>query len=362
LNQEDYRQLVSGRARGPFAGLLRAFLGVLACFYSLAIRLRNFFYDVGLFKAHPASAAVISIGNITAGGTGKTPLVVWLCNEITQNPKLRTQDCTCAILTRGYKAGQGPLLDEPAILAQSCPDVRVVVNPERVVGAAEAIAFGANVLIMDDGFQHRRLARDVDIVAIDATIPFGYGKILPAGLLREPVDSLKRADAVVITRCGQVTEEQLAGLEKKIRDIHPNLVIAKSSHAPVQAISEDGGQISLGELKGKKVFAFCGIGNPQAFFSTLDEVGVNLAGSRILDDHHRYSEGCVGDISEQGRGLNAEIVLTTQKDWSKVSPLLPAEKEPPFAYLAIEMRFLAGAQELTSLIEGAIAGRIRPGE
>jgi len=351
LNQADYRKLVSGRSAGLSAAFLRLLLRIPACAYSLVVRLRNLFYDRGLFKARRANAAVISIGNITAGGAGKTPLVIWLCNRLSRSRE-------CAILTRGYKTRQGPLLDEPAILAESCPDAKVVVNPDRVAGAAEAVGFGAEVLIMDDGFQHRRLARDLDIVAIDATMPFGYGRMLPAGLLREPVTALKRADAIVITRSDQVADVELAKIEHKIRHIKADITIARSIHAPLCAIDHDANEISIEKLKGKKVFAFCGIGNPDAFLNTIRNLGANVLGSRIFDDHHHYTDACLAEISKQSERLGAELAITTQKDWTKLAPILPAERCPAFAYLAVEIRFQAGEGKLTNLIEDTLTGRI----
>ena len=358
MNQRDWHNLVSGRRAGLAAAFLRLLLGIAACTYSLVIRLRNLLYSKGCLKAHRTNAAVISIGNITAGGTGKTPLVIWLCNQLSQNYK-------CAILTRGYRATENSKLktqnffDEPAILAESCPDAKVIVNPDRVAGAAEAVGrFGTKVLIMDDGFQHRRLARDLDIIAIDVTRPFGYGRILPAGLLREPVAALRRADAVVITRSDQAAEAQLTRLEHKIRHIKADMIIATSIHAPVCAESADAGQISLEELKAKKIFAFCGIGNPDAFLNTIKNIGANLLGSKIFDDHHHYTDDCLAQVCEQAERLEADLVLTTQKDWAKIAPLLSVEKSPPFAYLAIEIRFSAGEDKLRRLIEDTLAGKI----
>ncbi|HLB72798.1 MAG TPA: tetraacyldisaccharide 4'-kinase [Sedimentisphaerales bacterium] len=364
MNQQDYRKLVSGQATGLGSSLLRLLLGIAACGYSLVIRLRNLLYSKGWFKTHRVNAAVISIGNITTGGTGKTPLVAWLCNEITQNSKLKTQNCKCAILTRGYKATQNSKLktqnyfDEPAILAQSCPQAKVVVNPDRVAGAVNAISFGANVLIMDDGFQHRRLARDLDIVAIDATMPFGFGRILPAGLLREPITALRRAGAVVITRADQAAQDQLTEIENKIRNIKADIVIARSIHSPVCAISRDGDRISLEKLQGKKILAFCGIGNPGAFLNTLKALGADLLGSAVFDDHHHYTHACLEKISKQARHLKADLIVTTQKDWTKIAPLLTDEKHLSFAFLAVEIRFQTGQDRLKGLIEHAIAGRI----
>ena len=304
-------------------------------------------------KTHTSDVPVISIGNITVGGTGKTPLVIWLYNL------LRERNIHCAILTRGYKATQN-YEDEPAILTKSCPEARVIVNPDRVTGAAEAVNdFDAKVLIMDDGFQHRRLARDLDIVVIDATCPFGYGKILPAGLLREPVTSLKRADAAVITRCDQRTEAQLAQLEKELQRINPDMIIAKSIHKPICAKSMVGEENSIEELKGKKIFAFCGIGNPDAFLDTIKELGTNLVGSKVYNDHYHYGDKCLADIYEQARHLKADLILTTQKDWfSAQYAIRNTQYEIPLAYLAIELKFTAGGDKLKVLIGDTLAGKI----
>lgn len=353
MNQDDYRKLVSGESSGLCSAVLRPALCIAAVLYSIVIILRNFLYSKGIFKAHRAKAPVICIGNITTGGTGKTPLVVWLCNL------LGGKNIDCAILTRGYKANQGALIDEPAMLAESCPNAKVVINPDRVAGAAEAVnILGADVLIMDDGFQHRRLARDLDIVAIDATCPFGYGKILPAGLLREPVSGIKRARAAVITRADQVTEAELSRLEKKLRHINPNMIIAKSIHAPVCAKAADGTKTAIQELKGKKIFAFCGIGNPEAFFNTIKNLGCNLVGSEIYDDHHHYADEDIAHIFEQSEHLKADLVLTTRKDFKKIALPTPAESNIPFFYLAIEIKFLASEDKLRDLIEQALAGKI----
>jgi len=371
LNQEDYRKLISGQTRGFGASCLRFFLGAAAKLYTVVILLRNLAYAKKWLKVHTAGAAVISVGNITAGGTGKTPLVIWLVKQITENLKLKTQNCGCAILTRGYKATQN-YSDEPAILAETCPHAKVIVNPDRVAGANEAVnKIGAKILIMDDGFQHRRLARDLDIVTIDATCPFGYGKMLPAGLLREPVVALKRADAVVITRCNQAGEDELAELEKKLRIFNPDMVVARSIHKPICAKSIDAGQISIDELKDKRVLAFCGIGNPQAFFNTVNGLGCDTVGSEAYDDHYRYTDDCLADIYEQAGHLKADLMLTTQKDWTKITQLAQvkaysaiaamaakAGKDIPLAYLAIELKFISGEDKITQLIENALAGKI----
>ncbi len=363
MNQQTYRQLVSGGSRSLGACLLRTILWIVSIGYSLVVRLRNLLYSKGWLKVHRVDPPVICVGNLTVGGTGKTPLVVWLSKQMPPDTKY-------AILTRGYKSTQTSDLktqnhiDEPGLLAQMCPGAKVIVNPDRVAGATQAIEkFDAKVLIMDDGFQHRRLARDLDIVAIDATQPFGYGKMLPAGLLREPAASLKRAGAVVITRCDQIGKTQLSGLEEELRTINPNMVIAKSIHAAVSARKTDNEQVGIGQLKDKKIFAFCGIGNPDAFLNTVKALGSELVGSRVYDDHHHYTDACLADIREQAKESGADLVLTTQKDWTKVIsdsqfPISGSKSSVPFAYLAIEIRFVADEDKLTALIQDTLAGRI----
>ena len=358
MNEETYRKLISGQNRGFCPTAARLFLQIAALGYIVVIVLRNFLYSKGILRTHRINAAIISVGNITTGGTGKTPLTVWLGNYITQNYK-------CAILTRGYKTRQKAkgkrqnYEDEPAILTESCPQAKVIVNPDRVAGAEQAVSeYKANVLIMDDGFQHRRLARDIDIVAIDATEPFGFGKLLPAGLLREPVDSLKRANAVVITRCDQTGESELVKLEKELKVVNPYISIARSVHKPVFAQCFGGKKFAVEELKSKKIFAFCGIGNPQAFSNTIKGLRADVVGSIFYDDHHCYTQEDIAKICKEGERFKADLILTTQKDWAKIAAMVPADKGRPFAYLAIELKFITGENQLKRLIDDVLAGKI----
>lgn len=340
--------------------------------YRGIVCLRNYLYSSGFSQAHRVSATVLSVGNLTTGGTGKTPLVIWLC-RLLQQRQLR-----CAILTRGYKTPRGELADEPALLAAQCPGVPIVVNPDRVEGAGEAICrHDAQVLVMDDGFQHRRLARDLDIVAIDATSPFGpgsmgvppvdlrswascpcYGRILPAGLLREPITSLERAHAVILTRCDQASGDMLRQIEEAIRRINSDLAIARSVHVPVRIETAEGVKIDLEEVAGSRIFAFCGLGNPQSFFRTVDRLRGVLAGTQVFDDHYRYSDGDLNQIRKQAVEQRAELILTTQKDWTKIAKLPIPQDHPPLAYLAVELQITTGAQELTALIDRALGDRM----
>jgi len=372
LNQHDFGQLVSGRSTGFKSQMLRFFLRVVSQAYQFVIVLRNFLYSRGWLKIQHVNAMVISVGNITTGGTGKTPLVIWLYKFLQQ------KNIHCAILTRGYKTRRASCvmrraknerntqytthntIDEPAIIIKSCPRASVIINPDRVAGANEAVnRFGAKVLIMDDGFQHRRLARELDIVTIDATRPFGYGKLLPAGLLREPADSLKRADAVIITRCDKVSESGLNEIEKTLQIINPDMIIASSIHSPICAKTIDNTEISIEELKDKKVFAFCGIGNPDAFLNTIKGLGANPVGAEVYDDHYHYTNKDISDICREAMDLKADLILTTQKDFNR----LPIEKRKlktgiPFAYLAVELKIISGEERITQLIKDCLAGKI----
>ncbi len=359
MNQEAYRKLISGQSKGAGFAIARFFLRIASCGYAVVIGVRNFLYSKGWLKVHRVNVPVISIGNITTGGTGKTPLVIWICRLLSQ------ENIPCAILTRGYKAAQSSKLktqnygDEPKILAEGCPQAKVIVNPDRVAGAQEAInKYGAQVLIMDDGFQHRRLNRNLDIVAIDATCPFGYDKMLPAGLLREPVSAVKRADAVVITRTDQMDKDALEILEARLRHINPDMIIARSIHEAAFIKTMHQEKICVEKLRGKKLFAFCGIGNPDAFLASIRRIGALQTGSKIYNDHYTYTRADINDIYEEARYLGAELILTTQKDWTKASLKEFPVTDIPFAYLAVELKFTAGEEKLKELIKRTLTVKI----
>ena len=338
-------------SESPSSGhkLLRLILLVLSYFYQIGIVIRNKLYDKSILKITNVPAAVISIGNITTGGTGKTPLVAWLCNYFT------AKNIKTAVLTRGYKVKDSVFADEPAMLAKAAPQAKVIVNPDRTAGAEKAISqHNAKLLIMDDGFQHRKLARDIDIVAIDATEPFGYEKLLPAGLLREPLDSLKRADAVVITRSNQNSPEKISEIKERLSKINPDIVFAAAVHKPMGIKLIKDKQMSLNELAGRKIYAFCGIGNPEAFFQTLSDMALNIVGTKVYNDHHKYTESDIAAIYEDAKYKQAQLVLTTHKDWIKTALLCIDKFEIPFAALLIELEFIDGREKIISLVDKAI--------
>ncbi|MBW8036327.1 MAG: tetraacyldisaccharide 4'-kinase [Planctomycetes bacterium] len=346
MDQNQYRDLIASEDGGTIKKLAMCVLKAVSCGYAVGVSLRNIAYDIGLLRTYKPGAGVISVGNITAGGTGKTPLVIWFSKYLAQ------KGASCAILTRGYKAQPGKLTDEPAILAKSCPAAQVVINVDRVAAAKKVIGEGSiDVFIMDDGFQHRRLGRDVDIIAVDATCPFGFGRLLPAGLLREPVKSIKRADMVIITRSDQVDDSAIAEIEETIKKIAPQVPVAKSICCHPGAIAMKGHRLTMNELRRGKVFAFCGIGNPEAFVGQLGRCGMTLVGSKSYNDHHDYNVRDIADIYEEAKYLGANIILTTQKDWVKAALLIKGFEDIRFAYLELELEFTSGLDKIDELLQ-----------
>lgn len=349
MNQNSYRKLIGGSGGGLGNNLLRFVLWLLSHVYRTIIILRNWGYSAGWLRSYRMDVPVISIGNITTGGTGKTPLVIWLCRM------LEKKGVKCAVLSRGYKAERGNVGDEAAILAKACGGAKVIVDSDRVAGAAKAIKeHCADVLVMDDGFQHRRLERDLDIIAIDATRPFGYGKLLPAGLLREPKRSIRRADAIVITHYDQTTSVSVARIEREVSAIKPGIPIAKAIHKHPFAKGTGGVILSMDDLRKKKIFAFCGIGNPDAFITRLREYGMKLVGSKIYNDHHNFSESDIGDIYEDAVEAGAELILSTEKDWVKTALHAQRLDDIGFAYLAVELEFIEGGKEIEQLVDDVL--------
>lgn len=343
MDQEKYRKIISGRTKGPAVSFARLVLRFAAAGYSLITAVRNRLFDCGIFKTNKAALPIISIGNITTGGTGKTPLVIWFANKI---------DKKCAVLTRGYKTGNR-MTDEPELIKQSCPNAKVIINPDRTQGAKTAVENCSEICIIDDGFQHRRLYRDLDIVAIDATEPFGFGRILPAGLLREDIKGLKRADAIIITKTELVDKEKIVEIKEKIISFNLDAPIAETIYN-IKNIRTKDENINIKDIKDKKILAFCGIGNPDAFFRTLEQTGCKIVKKEIFDDHHDYSHNDIEKIAKETRNI-ADMALTTQKDWVKVRERI-SDIDTIFARLEIEVQFVCGEDKITELIEKTIAG------
>jgi tetraacyldisaccharide 4'-kinase len=339
---------VSGEARGPGAVLARLGLWGLSTPYGLTVRARNLLYDRGWLRSQRAGVPVISVGNLTAGGTGKTPCVEYVARY------LRERELRVAILSRGYGGAGGPN-DEALVLEENLPDVPHLQGPDRVALAEMALEeLQSEVLVLDDAFQHRRLARELDIVLVDALSPWGYGHVLPRGLLREPVRSLRRASVVVLTRCDQVRAADRAQLRAAVAAIAPEVPLVETAHRPVEWLNSAGQTAALDLGRDRPVAAFCGIGNPEAFRRTLAALGVTPAAFRTYPDHHPYPRDDVRELQSWARALPADALLvTTQKDLVKLR--VPELGGRPLWALRIALAVEVGEPALHQALDRVIA-------
>jgi tetraacyldisaccharide 4'-kinase len=340
----DLHDLLSGTKRGLPAALARTALRVAAAFYGLGVRSRNWAFDRGWKKTERAAIPVVSLGNLTTGGTGKTPFAAFIARWF------RQRGVRVSFLSRGYGAGEEGTNDEALVLDALCPDVPHLQNPDRVAAARVAHEeLDSQLIILDDGFQHRRLARDLDIVLIDATNPWGFGHLLPRGLLREPLSGLKRAGLVIITRVDQVPREQVEAIHREVTRIHPPCAIAEATFPPARLIGSAGTTAALESLSGHPVAAFCGIGNPAAFRASLEKLGCRVADVRFFPDHYNYTRTDVEDLEQWSRTLPVDAVVCTQKDLVKID--LARLGDHPLWALEIGAQIVAGADLLNSRLD-----------
>ena len=333
----------------------------LSLLYGAVTRTRLSLYRRGTFHTTKLDRPVISVGNITTGGTGKTPLVEWVARTVAAQGK------KVCILTRGYgrkdphlqvivSDGYGVLAspteagDEPYLLASRLVgSAAVISSADRIAAGHEAINdFGTDCFVLDDGFQHLRLARDLNIVTIDATNPWGGGKLLPYGRLRETPESLSRADCVVITRCDQVRE--LDKLRSEIRRFTGGRPIFHSEMRTSRVSPlKNGSSETL--TPPARVAAFCAVGNPHSFFEHVRRSGYELALQKYYPDHHVYSPDEIDALAQQAKEAGAEALITTAKDAVKLRTL---SFSLPCYVLEIEMSIENGeelARLCTSVLE-----------
>lgn len=333
-------------------------LRALALIYGAALRLRNRYYGRPS-TVYRAAVPVLSVGNLTVGGTGKTPLVAWLATRIADAGRAP------AVVTRGYggtvgrgpvvlSGGNGPTLgpdacgDEPYLLASMLPGVPVVVGSDRVAGADAAARSGCDVVILDDGFQHRRLARDLDIVLLDAGNPFGNGRLLPAGPLRELPSALGRADVVMITRSRH--EETGDDIERVVRAHNADAPVLRAGHRRTGFFDGAGRAAE----RPRRAVVFCAIGNPGSFRSDVAAEGVEVVAFETRRDHHRYDARELRDLRGLASSLDA-VLVTTEKDRVRLPPAGEGGDRPPVLTLRIEAEpFDPGALDVA--VQRAIAG------
>lgn len=344
MDEASLHELLSGHRRDVGAMLLRSGLSLAACGYGTAMALRNFAYDRRCLSITQLDVPVISIGNITTGGTGKTPLAAWLANWLVN------EGHSPGLLSRGYHSLDGAENDEKRVLDRACPGVPHVQQRDRIAGAHRLTSeHHCDVLILDDGFQHRRLKRDLDLMLIDALQPWGYNRLLPRGLLRESLSSLRRADIVLMTRADCATNDQRDAIRRELIRWRDADVCVEVGFTPQRLIGLNGEVQPLNAIASQKPVAFCGIGSPKGFQKTLSNLNASCD-LKVYPDHHHYSQSDLADIAFMANAASADIVLTTLKDLVKIVP--QQWNGPPILAIDIGVEFLSNA----SLLDEALAG------
>lgn len=361
INQIEaiYLDIIRGKSQGAAVSTIKFFLYILSWIYGSFVYVKNKGYDLGLFKGwRLPSQAVISIGNITVGGTGKTPLTLMLGRKLSQR-------FSTAILSRGYRSqaerlskplilscGLGPEYpadicgDEPYLLAENLPHAAIYVGKDRCKAAEMAANFGAELLILDDGMQHRKIARDLEIVVMDAKDPFGQGYYLPRGLLREDVRSLRRADLIVLNHIA--SEEHYCILKEKIAAYSDAPVIG--AH-PMVAMMRGADELPIEEIQGKKAGMFCGIANPDNFLHSLQTMGLSIVEQLRLGDHMAVGDEVISNFSSRCQMLGAEFLVCTEKDKVKLDKNLHLSL--PLLWVKMELRIAEGLEYWQTFIDKA---------
>jgi tetraacyldisaccharide 4'-kinase len=367
-------EVILEKRQGKSANLLRGFLHALSKGYGAAIKTRRFLYNVRILRDSTLGVQVIAVGNLTVGGTGKTPVVEKFASA------LRDQGRSVAILSRGYRSKPQPLHkwflnkilfredttpprvvsdgksllldsemagDEPYMLASNLKDVIVLVDKDRVKSGRYAIEkYGCDTLLLDDGFQYWKLkGRRHDVVLVDRQSPFGNERLLPRGTLREPPSHLARAQWVFITKSDGKTED----LRRRIAEINPGAGIIECIHHPLYL--EDvftGNRIGLEFFKGRKVSALSGIAQPESFEESLVQLGAELVYSRKFADHHRFTQLEVIKVINRSKKKLAEAIVTTQKDAVRFPKI--DRRDLPIYFMRVEIKILSGAEDFQDCV------------
>ena len=371
--EQRWKEIVSGKRNDRFARLTRGALSTVSKIFGAAVKGRTRMYEHGIIKRSWPGCFVISIGNITVGGTGKTPITETFARELTKGGR------KVAIVSRGYKSkspslkwrrkhkqlypttrvvhdGKNLLLgarmsgDEPYMLARNLKDVVVIVDPDRVRGSRYAIShFGVDTIILDDGMQHVRLQRQVDVVLIDATCPFGYEKLLPAGLLREPLSELRRATHIIITKSKGVNIEPI---KEVIRKYNKAAEIMSCYYEPISLINlHTEEEVSIDVLKNSNVFVMTGIAQPDGFSNLLGELGAIVQRVYTYPDHHRFKREEIEHVYRRAKNWHADAIIITEKDSVRFSKQAGSKiRQCPVYYLKIDIKIQSGERSFSDCI------------
>jgi tetraacyldisaccharide 4'-kinase len=346
----------------PLRALALVVLTLLSLPYRLGCSIRLLLYRCGLRKQTKLKARVISVGNVTVGGTGKTPLVIYLAE------RLKARGKRVAALSRGYKRKKKERVDlnqrtvrqiewrdvgdEPYFLARRLSGVPIIVAKNRCHSGNYAVEkHDAQFLILDDGFQHLRLFRDLDIVVIDSVNPFGNGRLLPAGPLREPIASLRRADVFVLTKTDQVSNT--GALIEILRRYNPEAPIVESVYhiRSIEKLS-DGSQVTASQVENRPALAFSGIGNPLSFEWSLKQLKIQVLKHQKFPDHFAYEKEDILKLSREAESLGVDLIVTTEKDSVRI-PLIN-EPQIPICVLKIDLKVKSGEEALLEKVEGKV--------
>jgi len=312
---------------------LRTALWPLGLLYGAVAAVRNWTFDAKLRAVHKLPVPVVSIGNLTVGGTGKTPTTAWLCTQAHGRGRRP------GVLARGYGRAPGALRnDEGEMLQRRLPFLLQQQDPDRVAAGQRLVQDGADYIVLDDGLQHRRLHRDRDVVCLDARLPFGNGHCLPAGDLREFRSGLARADVVLLTRAQELAPTALRARVERIRQLAgKNLPIHATEHAPSSLVAMPSGEVvPLDALRARAVVLLSAIARPQSFRATVEALGAQVVGEFRHRDHHRFTEAELAAADAAARSAGA-LLLLTEKDDARLSAC-----PVPRHVLRIELRFLDG--------------------
>lgn len=328
--QRAWTDLVTGRRTGLGAACSRAGLSAFAALYGGALALRSAAFALGLRRRHRLPGPVIGVGNITLGGTGKSPMVEMLTR------RLESRGLRVAVVSRGYGLQVGGVDDEGFGAGKR------YLGPDRLALARKAFADGCDAAVLDDGFHDLRLQRDLNIAMVDASAPFGNGRLFPRGFLRESPHGLSRADLIVVSRADMVDAGELALLRAHLTQVSGGRPTAAAVHRPRAPRALAGGP-AADSLAGKRILGFCGLGNPRGFESTLRSQKARLQAFRAFPDHHGYSKTELDGLEAEGRELEVDALVTTEKDASR---LRERGWTVPVWVLGVDLEIVSGAEEL----------------